>query len=92
LLKDYRRQLGEKAEAMVYLPVNFMARFVMTDLTQNALECCFGGADAVERVRMNPNYADLAAGERIATEYQSLMREEFGLVTQFTIDPIHHNE
>src|SRR5215211_2427363 len=77
---------------MIYLPVNFMARFVMTDLTQNALERCFGGADAVERVRANPGYADLAAGERIAAEYQSLMREEFGLVTQFTIDPIHHNE
>ena len=92
LLRDYRRRLGEKAEAMVYLPVNFMARFVMTDLTQNALERCFGGADAVERVRANPEYADLAAGDRIAAEYQSLMRNEFGLVTQFTIDPIHHNE
>jgi three-Cys-motif partner protein len=92
LLQDYRRRLGEKAEAMVYLPVNFMARFVMTDLTQNALERCFGGGDAVERVRANPDCADFAAGDRIAAEYQSLMRNEFGLVTQFTIDPIRHNE
>jgi len=92
LLKDYRQLLGEKAEAMVYLPVNFMARFVMTDLTQNALERCFGSAAAVERVRANPDYADLGSGERIAAEYQSLMRREFRFVTQFTIDPIHHNE
>jgi len=87
LIRSYRRVLGGKAEAMIYLPVNFMARFVMTALTEGALQRALGGADAVERVRENPDAVDREAGERIADEFAELMRKEYDLVTQFTIDP-----
>lgn len=92
LIRSYRRQLGGKAEAMVYVPVNFMARFVMTDLTENALRRALGGIDAIERVRENPELVDREAGERIAQEFADLMRREYDYVTQFTIDPVRHNE
>jgi three-Cys-motif partner protein len=92
LIRSYRRALGEKAEAMIYLPVNFMARFVETELTEGALRRALGGADAIERVRQNPDAVDREAGERIADEFAELMRKEYDFVTQFTIDPVRHNE
>jgi three-Cys-motif partner protein len=92
LIRVYRRRLGSKAEAMVYVPVSFMARFVMTDLTENALRRALGGSDAVQRVRDNPDAVDKDAGPRMATEYAKLMREEYELVTDFTVDPVRHNQ
>jgi three-Cys-motif partner protein len=92
LIRHYRRRLGDKAEAMVYLPVNFMARFVMTDLTDKALQRAFGGREAIERVRQNPDAVDQQAGARMASEYADLMRQEYDLVTDFTVDPVRHNE
>ncbi len=92
LIRRYRRKLGAKAEAMIYLPVNFMARFAMTDLTGNALRRSLGGTDAIERIRENPDTVDRETGERIADEFRDLMRREYDYVTQFTVDPVHHNE
>jgi three-Cys-motif partner protein len=92
LIRRYRRELGEKAEAMVYLPVNFMSRFMMTDLTEAALRKTFGGAEGLERVRKHPEEVDRKAGERIAGGFAELMRGEYDFVTQFTVDPVHHNE
>ena len=68
LIQSYRRRLGDKAEAMIYLPVNFMARFAMTDLTQKALERVLGAPEAVDRVRQHPDHLDQGVGERIADE------------------------
>ena len=42
LLRDYRARLGKTAEAMVYLPTDFMGRFVGTDITEQALDRAFG--------------------------------------------------
>ncbi len=92
LIRAYRRRLGEKAETMVYLPASFMARFVMTDLTENALQRTFGGSEALQRVRENPDAVDEEAAGRMANEYADLMREEYELVTDFTVDPVRHNE
>jgi three-Cys-motif partner protein len=92
LIRRYRRKLGTKAEAMIYLPVNFMARFAMTDLTENALRRALEGTNAIERIRENPDTVDRETGERIADEFRSLMRKEYDYVTQFTVDPVHHNE
>jgi hypothetical protein len=64
----------------------------MTELTEGALRRALGGAEAVERVRENPDAVDREAGERIADEFAELMRNEYDLVTQFTIDPVRHNE
>ncbi len=92
LIQSYRRRLGDKAEAMIYLPVNFMARFAMTDLTQKALERVLGAPEAVDRVRQHPDHLDQGVGERIADEYADRLRGEFAFVTDFTVDPIRHNE
>jgi hypothetical protein len=69
-----------------------MARFLMTNLTEGALRRALGGADAVQRIRENPDAIDSEAGERIADWFAELMRNEYDLVTQFTIDPVRHNE
>jgi three-Cys-motif partner protein len=92
LVERYRRRLGAKAEAMVYLPVRFMARFLWTDLTEAALRSALGSGKAVERVRADPDAVGVEAGDRIADEYADLMRREYGFVTQFTVDPVRHNE
>jgi len=92
LIRTYRKRLGAKAEAMVYLPVSFMARFLMTDLTENALIRALDGTDVVQRVREDPDLLDNEAGERIAGAFAELMSEQHGYVTQFTVDPVRHNE
>ncbi len=92
LIRAYRRRLGDKAEAMIYLPVSFMARFVMTDLTEGALRRAFGGSESIQRVRDNPDAVDAEAGPRMAREYADLMRQEYAFVTDFTVDPVRHNE
>jgi three-Cys-motif partner protein len=92
LIRRYRRKLGAKAEAMIYLPVNFMARFAMTDLAENALQRALGGTDAIERIRANPDTVDRQTGDRIADEFRHLMHREYNYVTQFAVDPVHHNE
>jgi hypothetical protein len=64
----------------------------MTNLTEGALTRALGGADAVQRLREHPDAIDREAGERIADWFAELMRKEYDLVTQFTIDPVRHNE
>jgi three-Cys-motif partner protein len=91
VLRDYRRRLGPKAEAMVYVPIKFMARFVGTDLTEDAMDRAFGSRDAWLLVRAQSNPGQ-EAGRQLAQAYTDVMRSEFSLLTHFIVDPVNHNE
>ncbi len=91
LLRAYRARLGEKAEAMVYVPISFMARFVATEITEQAMDRAFGSREAWDEVRREAA-PGVEAGARLAAAYSDAMSEEFRWVSRFVIDPVHHNE
>ncbi len=90
LLRDYRAQLGTKAEAMVYVPTDFMARFVGTTLTEKALDDLFGSREAWQRVRKEARPGREASG-KLAEAYAQVLETEYDLVSRFAVDPASRN-
>jgi three-Cys-motif partner protein len=90
LLRDYRRRLGRTAEAMVYVPVGFMARFLGTDITEQALDRLFGSREAWERVR-DEAAPGAQASRLLAEAYAEVLRTEYEFVSRFAVDPASRN-
>jgi three-Cys-motif partner protein len=90
LLRDYRARLGRTAEAMVYVPTDFMARFVHTDITAQALDKSFGSREAWESVR-DETQPGAEASRLLADAYAEVLRSEFDLVSRFAVDPASRN-
>jgi len=90
LLRDYRAELGTKAEAMVYVPADFMARFIGTAMTDSALDKAFGSRQAWEEIR-DQAAPGAEASHQIAEAYAQVLRTEFDLVSRFVVDPASRN-
>lgn len=90
LISDYRKQLGDKAEALVYVPASFMARFAEQDFVKASLERLYGGS-SFEQAREDDG-SHLQAAERLAEAYRQRLSGEFGRATRFRIDPVRRNE
>ncbi len=90
LVRDYRRRLGKTAEAMVYVPTDFMARFVGTDITGRALDRAFGSRKAWEEVRDQAE-PGAEASLLLAETYAELLRSEYPYVSRFAVDPASRN-
>lgn len=90
LVRDYRRRLGRTAEAMVYVPTDFMARFVGTDITEQALDKLFGSREAWESVRDEAEPGS-EASRLLAEAYAGVLRGEYHLVSRFAVDPASRN-
>jgi three-Cys-motif partner protein len=90
LLRDYRARLGTKAEAMIYVPIDFMARFVQTDTTEHALDRLFGSRAAWERVRSEAR-PGTEASRLLAEAYAGVLGKEYDLVSRFAVDPASRN-
>jgi three-Cys-motif partner protein len=90
LLRDYRAQLGSRAEAMVYVPTDFMARFVGTTLTEQALDDLFGSREAWQRVREETT-PGAEASAKLAEAYAQVLESEYKLVSRFAVDPASRN-
>jgi three-Cys-motif partner protein len=90
LLRDYRARLGTRAEAMVYVPTNFMARFVGTTLTEQALDHLFGSRAAWRRVREEAE-PGVEASAKLAEAYARVLETEYDLVSRFAVDPASRN-
>ena len=90
LLRAYREDLGTKAEAMVYVPVDFMARFIGTTMTDSALDKAFGSRQAWEEIR-DQAAPGTQASHQIADTYAQVLRTEFELVSRFVVDPASRN-
>jgi len=90
LLRDYRRRLGRAAEAMVYVPIDFMARFVGTNITEPALDKLFGSREAWETVR-DQGAPGAEASALLVEAYADVLRGEYRLVSRFAVDPASRN-
>lgn len=90
LLREYRARLGTKAEAMVYVPTAFMARFVGTTLTEQALDHVFGSREAWQRVRAEA-VPGAEASAKLAEAYAQVLETEYELVSRFAVDPASRN-
>jgi three-Cys-motif partner protein len=90
LLSDYRARLGRAAESMVYLPVDFMARFVGTTITEHALDRLFGSREAWTDIRSQGRPGS-GVSRLLAEAYAELLRGEYELVSRFAVDPASRN-
>jgi three-Cys-motif partner protein len=88
-IRLYKQQLPRRTEAMVYLPVAFMARFAHTGLTDGALARCFDG-DTWKAAITGAERREVS--RRLGDHFRGLMHEQFERVTAFTVDPLHHND
>jgi three-Cys-motif partner protein len=86
LLRDYRARLGKAAEAMVYIPTDFMGRFVGTDITKQALDRAFGSRGGWKRVRDEAE-PGREASALLADAYADVLRTQYELVSRFAVDP-----
>lgn len=91
LLRSYRAAIGEKAEAMVYVPIRHMVRFAGTGGTEQALDRAFGEREVWEDARDAENASE-EIGARFAGAYAEVMEGEFPIVSRFVVDPVSHNE
>jgi len=89
-LRDYRASLGRTAESMVYVPTDFMARFVGTTITETALDRLFGARDVWEQVR-DEAQPGAEASARLAEAYAQALRSEYRWVSRFAVDPASRN-
>jgi three-Cys-motif partner protein len=83
------RQHITKAEALVYLPINHMARFVDTGITTAALNRVFGGESW--RAAQDQGALDATCRELVRV-FDGQMREAFDWVTAFRIEPKNRND
>ena len=88
-IADFKKKMPNKSEVMVYLPAAFMARFLATGITDEALTQAYGGPtwedakDEQSRQRV---------GQKLAELFGDRLRERFGWVTSFNVDPERHND
>lgn len=75
---------------MVYLPTDFMGRFVGTDITKQALDRAFGFRGGWERVRDEAE-PGREASALLADAYADVLRTQYELVSRFAVDPTSRN-
>lgn len=90
LIGNYRARLGSKAEAMIYVPTDFMARFLSTTITEQALDKSFGSRAAWEEARREAHSRPESA-RLLAEAYAGVLRDKFGYVSRFVVDPASRN-
>lgn len=92
LIQSYRKRLGEKAEALIYVPAAFMARFAEQDFVQASLGRLYGGPSFTEAQESGDEAIQFRASESLAEAYRERLKTEFDWVTRFRIDPVRRNE
>jgi three-Cys-motif partner protein len=93
LIASFRDRIGEKAEALIYLPARFMARFAKEDFVRQSLEKLYGGPSLEEAIEKDDERGALSAAERLAEAYrQRLKADHFEWATRFRINPVRRNE
>lgn len=90
LLSEYRRLMGQRAEAMVYVPVDHMARFAGTSITEAALDRAYGSREAWEQARDQEETGKGRAAV-LADAYAEVLAAEYQFVSRFAVDPASRN-
>jgi three-Cys-motif partner protein len=88
-IADFKEQMPNKSEVMVYLPASFMARFLATGITDQALTKAYGGPTWEDA---RDEQSRQRAGQKLAELFGGQLRERFGWVTSFNVEPERHND
>lgn len=88
-IAGFKQLLPNKSEVMVYLPAAFMARFLATGTTAEALTKTYGGQTWEEA---KDEQSRQRVGQRLAGLFGGRLREHFAWVTSFNVDPERHND
>ncbi len=88
-IASFKQQMPNKSEVMVYLPAAFMARFLATGITDEALTKAYGGPTWEDA---KDEQSRQRAGQKLAGLFGDRLRERFGWVTSFNVDPERHND
>ena len=89
LIRSFRRRLGAKSEALIYVPAAFMARFAEQDFVRASLEQLYDGPTWRRRRTESTRFH---AAEKLAEAYRLKLKEEFDWATRFRVDPVRRNE
>jgi three-Cys-motif partner protein len=88
-IASFKQRMPNKSEVMVYLPASFMARFLATGITAEALTKAYGGPtweDAKDQQSRQ------LVGQRLAGLFGDRLKEHFAWVTSFNVDPERRND
>jgi three-Cys-motif partner protein len=88
-IAGFKQQMPNKSEVMVYLPAAFMARFLATGITDEALTKAYGGPTWEDA---KDEQSRQRAGQKLAGLFGDRLNERFGWVTSFNVDPERHND
>ncbi len=88
-IADFKRRMPGKSEVMVYLPAAFMARFLATGITDEALTKLYGGPTWEDA---KDEQSRQRAGQRLARLFGDRLGEHFDWVTSFNVEPERRND
>lgn len=88
-IATFKRQLPSKSEVMVYLPAAFMARFLATGVTDEALTRLYGGPTWEDA---KDEQSRQRAGQKLAGLFGDRLSEHFDWVTSFNVEPERRND
>jgi three-Cys-motif partner protein len=90
-IADFKRAMPNKSEVMVYLPASFMARFLETGITDEALTRLYGGP-TWEEAKVLDEQSRQRVGQTLAGLFGDRLKEHFDWVTSFNVEPERHND
>ena len=88
---DFKCAMPSKSEVMVYLPASFMARFLETGITDEALTKLYGGPTWEDAKAMG-EHSRQRVGQRLVGLFGDRLKEHFDWVTSFNVEPERHND
>lgn len=90
-IATFKARMPKSTEAMIYLPASFMARFLATGQTDEALTKTYGGLDW-EAAKVKGDASRREVGERLATIFYDRLKNHFDWVTSFNVEPERQND
>lgn len=90
-IADFKSAMPNKSEVMVYLPASFMARFLETGITDEALTKLYGGP-TWEEAKALDEQSRQRVGQKLAGLFGDRLKEHFDWVTSFNVEPERHND
>jgi three-Cys-motif partner protein len=88
-IAGFKQQMPNNSEAMVYLPAAFMARFLATGITDEALTKAYGGPTWEDA---KDEQSRQRAGQKLAGLFGDQLRGHFDWVTSFNVEPERRND
>lgn len=88
-IAGFKQQMPNNSEVMVYLPAAFMARFLATGITDEALTKAYSGPTWEDA---KDEQSRQRAGQKLAGLFGDQLRAHFDWVTSFNVEPERRND